>query len=148
MIFDRSRATAADALCQHHRWYLHYKNVRLKGLTEFSLGHHTTFHRESVENKQTPTPTSAKKHMKTLHHIIKNRAFTHMRILAAVLLVLTAAALMFIATSSPAAARQTTTARMPADSKVLHSQSRLMSRLLSAVCRILRDLCSFRPGQY
>ena len=41
--------------------------------------------------------------MKTLHRITKNRAFTHVRALAAVLLVLSAVALMFIATSAPAA---------------------------------------------
>ena len=46
--------------------------------------------------------------MKTLRRITKNRAFTHVRILAAVLLVLTATALMFMATSSPAAAKRTT----------------------------------------
>ena len=46
--------------------------------------------------------------MKILRRITKNRAFTHLRILAAVLLVLTAAALVFMAISSPAAPRQTT----------------------------------------
>jgi len=45
--------------------------------------------------------------MKTLRRISKNRAFTHMRILAAVLLVLAAAALLFLATSPPAAAQRT-----------------------------------------
>ena len=43
--------------------------------------------------------------MKTLHQLIKNRAFTHLRILAAVLLVLTAAALVFLAVSPPAVAQ-------------------------------------------
>jgi hypothetical protein len=43
--------------------------------------------------------------MKTLRRISKNRAFTHMRILAAVLLVLAAAALVFLAVSPPAAAQ-------------------------------------------
>jgi hypothetical protein len=46
--------------------------------------------------------------MKTLRRITKNRAFTHVRILAAVLLALTATALVFMATSSPAAPRQMT----------------------------------------
>src|SRR5436190_13253611 len=43
--------------------------------------------------------------MKTLRHITRNRAFTHMRILAAVLLVVTAAALVFLAISPPAVAQ-------------------------------------------
>jgi hypothetical protein len=43
--------------------------------------------------------------MKTLRRISKNRAFTHIRILAAVLLVLAAAALVFLAVSPPAAAQ-------------------------------------------
>src|SRR5882757_1634152 len=43
--------------------------------------------------------------MKTLRRISKNRAFTHMRILAAVLLVLAAAALVFLAVSPPAVAQ-------------------------------------------
>src|SRR5215471_11657334 len=43
--------------------------------------------------------------MKTLRRISRNRAFTHLRILAAVLLVLTAAALVFLAVSPPAAAQ-------------------------------------------
>ena len=43
--------------------------------------------------------------MKTLRRITKNRAFTHLRILAAVLLVLTAAALVFVTVSPPAAAQ-------------------------------------------
>ena len=45
--------------------------------------------------------------MKTLHRISRNRAFTHLRILAAVLLVLTAAALVFLAVSPPAVAQPT-----------------------------------------
>ena len=45
--------------------------------------------------------------MKTLHRISRNRAFTHVRILAAVLLVLTAAALVFLAVSPPAVAQPT-----------------------------------------
>ena len=45
--------------------------------------------------------------MKTLHRVSKNRAFTHMRILAAVLLVLAAAALVFLTISPPAAAQPT-----------------------------------------
>src|SRR5690349_13831063 len=43
--------------------------------------------------------------MKTLRRISRNRAFTHLRILAAVLLVLTAAALVFLAVSPPAVAQ-------------------------------------------
>jgi hypothetical protein len=45
--------------------------------------------------------------MKTLRRISKNRAFTHVRILAAVLLVLAAATLVFLAVSPPAAAQPT-----------------------------------------
>ena len=45
--------------------------------------------------------------MKTLHRISRNSAFTHVRILAAVLLVLTAAALVFLAVSPPAVAQPT-----------------------------------------
>ncbi|KAF5407693.1 MAG: hypothetical protein Udaeo2_21920 [Candidatus Udaeobacter sp.] len=44
--------------------------------------------------------------MKTLRRISKNRAFTHVRILAAVLLVLVAAALLFLAASPPAVAQR------------------------------------------
>ena len=43
--------------------------------------------------------------MKTLRRISRNRAFTHLRILAAVLFVLTAAALVFLAVSPPAVAQ-------------------------------------------
>ena len=43
--------------------------------------------------------------MKTLRLLNKNRAFTHLRILAAVLLVLTAIALVFLTVSPPAAAQ-------------------------------------------
>ena len=46
--------------------------------------------------------------MKTLRRITKNRAFTHIRILAAVLLVLAAVTLVLIATSPPAAAQRNT----------------------------------------
>ena len=49
--------------------------------------------------------------MKTLRRISKNRAFTHLRILAAVLLVLTAAALVFLTVSPPAAAQPTARTR-------------------------------------
>jgi hypothetical protein len=45
--------------------------------------------------------------MKTLRRISKNRAFTHVRILAAVLLVLAAATLVFLAVSPPAAGQPT-----------------------------------------
>jgi hypothetical protein len=45
--------------------------------------------------------------MKTLHRISRNRAFTNVRILAAVLLVLTAAALVFLTVSPPAGAQPT-----------------------------------------
>jgi len=45
--------------------------------------------------------------MKTLHRITTNRAFTHVRILIAILLLLTAVGLFFIATSPPAAAQRT-----------------------------------------
>src|SRR6266496_5281369 len=47
------------------------------------------------------------KHMKTLPRISKNRAFAHVRTLAAVLLVLAAAALVFLAISPPASAQRT-----------------------------------------
>ena len=43
--------------------------------------------------------------MKTIRRITKNRAFTHLRILVAVLLVLTAAAFVFLAVSPPAVAQ-------------------------------------------
>src|SRR6266496_2022815 len=43
--------------------------------------------------------------MKTLHRISKTRAFTHVRVLAAVLLVVAAAALVFLAVSPPAVAQ-------------------------------------------
>src|SRR5438034_10569488 len=45
--------------------------------------------------------------MKTLHRISKNRAFAHVRIMAAVLFVLAAAALVFLAVSPPAVAQPT-----------------------------------------
>src|SRR5260370_4004825 len=45
--------------------------------------------------------------MKTLHRISRNRAFTNVRILAAVLLLLTAVALLFLAVSPPASAQPT-----------------------------------------
>jgi hypothetical protein len=45
--------------------------------------------------------------MKTLRRISRNRAFTHLRILAAVLLVLTAVGLVFLAVSPPAVAQPT-----------------------------------------
>src|SRR5437870_7280263 len=45
--------------------------------------------------------------MKTLRRISKNRAFAHVRVLAAVLFVLAAAALIFLAASPPAAAQRT-----------------------------------------
>jgi len=47
------------------------------------------------------------KHMKTLRRISKNRAFAHVRILAAVLLILAAAAIAFLAVSPPAVAQST-----------------------------------------
>src|SRR5215472_3539600 len=43
--------------------------------------------------------------MKTLRRLSKNRAFTHIRILAAVLLVLAGAALLLLTVSRPAAAQ-------------------------------------------
>src|SRR6266576_7024160 len=45
--------------------------------------------------------------MKNLHRINRNRAFTNVSILAAVLLLLTAVALVFLAVSPPASAQQT-----------------------------------------
>src|SRR5438132_4839652 len=45
--------------------------------------------------------------MKTLRRISKNRAFAHVRIMAAILLVMAAAALVFLAASPPAAAQRT-----------------------------------------
>src|SRR6266536_2649553 len=45
--------------------------------------------------------------MKTLRRISKNRAFAHVRILAAVLLILAAAAIAFLAVSPPAVAKPT-----------------------------------------
>jgi hypothetical protein len=51
--------------------------------------------------------------MKTLRRISKNRAFTHARILAAVLLVLAAAALVFLAVSPPAVAQPSARPQSP-----------------------------------
>src|SRR5437773_12140380 len=51
--------------------------------------------------------------MKTLRRISKNRAFAHVRILAAVLLVLAAAALVFLAVSPPAVAQPTARPQSP-----------------------------------
>jgi hypothetical protein len=51
--------------------------------------------------------------MKTLRRISKNRAFTHVRILAAVLLVIAAAALVFLAVSPPAVAQPTAPLQSP-----------------------------------
>jgi hypothetical protein len=51
--------------------------------------------------------------MKTIRRISKNRAFTHIRILAAVLLVLAAAALVFLAVSPPAVAQLTAQPHSP-----------------------------------
>jgi hypothetical protein len=51
--------------------------------------------------------------MKTLRRISKNRAFAHVRILAAVLLVLAAAALVFLAVSPPAVAQLTAQPHSP-----------------------------------
>src|SRR5205823_12876465 len=45
--------------------------------------------------------------MKSLHRISRNRAFAHMRILAAVVLIVAAAALASLALSPPAAAQPT-----------------------------------------
>jgi hypothetical protein len=45
--------------------------------------------------------------MKTLHQLSRSRAFTHVRILAAIVLVLTAVALVFLAVSPPASAQPT-----------------------------------------
>jgi hypothetical protein len=50
--------------------------------------------------------------MKTLRRISKNRAFTNLRILTAVLLVLAAAALVFLTVSPPAAAQPTARMRL------------------------------------
>src|SRR2546423_11785417 len=59
--------------------------------------------------------------MKTLRRISKNRAFTHVRILTAVLLVVVAAALVFLAVSPPAVAqpRQRTHPQTPKFSKAV-----------------------------
>src|SRR6266480_2364438 len=51
--------------------------------------------------------------MKTLRRISKNRAFAHVRILAAVLLVLAAATLVFLAVSPPAVAQPTARPQSP-----------------------------------
>ena len=45
--------------------------------------------------------------MKTLHQLSRSRAFTHVRILAAIVLVLTAVALVFLSVSPPASAQPT-----------------------------------------
>jgi hypothetical protein len=57
--------------------------------------------------------------MKTLRRLSKNRAFTHLRILTAVLLLLTAAALVFLAVSPPASAQPTAHPLTPKFSKAV-----------------------------
>ena len=71
--------------------------------------------------EKTPTLNFSKKYMKTTPSNHEYRAFTHLRILAAVLLVLTAAALVFLAVSPPAVA-QRDRAPAAANSKILQSR--------------------------
>jgi hypothetical protein len=75
--------------------------------------------------------------MKTIHRISKNRAFTHMRILAAVLLVLIAAALVFLAVSPPAVAQPPARMR-PLTPKFLKPVAFDVSPALRSLPRIVR----------
>ena len=86
--------------------------------------------------------------MKTLRRISNNRAFTHLRMLAAVLLVVTAAALVFLAVSPPAAAQPSAGTR-PAiprlTPKFLNPVAFDVSPALSNLPRAARPL-PFPPG--
>src|SRR6266513_1507920 len=82
--------------------------------------------------------------MKTLRRISRNRAFTHLRILAAVLLVLTAAALVFLTVSLPAAAQPTARMR-PLTPKFSTAVAFDVSPALRSLPRIARPL-PFPPG--
>ena len=82
--------------------------------------------------------------MKTLRRISKNRAFTSVRILAAVALMLTAAALVFLAVSPPAVAQPT--ARMqPITPKFLNPVAFDLSPPLRSLVHPTRAL-PFPPG--
>ena len=82
--------------------------------------------------------------MKTLHRISRNRAFTHVRILAAVLLVLTAAALVFLAVSPPAVA-QPTAHRHPLTPKFSKAVAFDVSPALRSLPRGARARCRTHP---
>src|SRR4030095_1914173 len=84
------------------------QKYKVKWLDLFFLMFANSVPQGTCREAKTPTPTSAKKGMKTLLRISKNRAFTHIRILALVLLVLAAIALMFLTLSPPATAQRTT----------------------------------------
>src|SRR6266513_5740344 len=81
--------------------------------------------------------------MKTLRRISRNRAFTHLRILAAVLLVLTAAALVFLTVSPPAAAQPTARMR-PLTPKFSAAVAFDVSPALRSLPRVARPL-TFPP---
>jgi hypothetical protein len=82
--------------------------------------------------------------MKTLRRISKNRAFTHVRILAAVLLVLAAAALAFLAASPPAVA-QLTARTQPLTPKFSTAVAFDISPAVGDLPRAARPL-TFPPG--
>jgi len=82
--------------------------------------------------------------MKTLRRISRNRAFTHLRILAAVLLVLTAAALVLLTVSPPAVAQPTARMR-PLTPKFLKPVAFDVSPALRNLPRVARP-APFPPG--
>src|SRR4029450_7275627 len=82
--------------------------------------------------------------MKTLRRISRNRAFTHVRILAAVVLVLAAAALVFLTVSPPAAAQPTVRMR-PLIPKFLKPVAFDVSPALRNLPRVARP-APFPPG--
>ena len=86
--------------------------------------------------------------MKTLRLLSKNRAFTHLRILTAVLLVLTAAALVFLTVSPPAVAQPTLRTRPVIPNitpKFLNPVAFDVSPALRSMARVARPL-PFPPG--
>jgi hypothetical protein len=82
--------------------------------------------------------------MKTLHLISRNRAFTHLRIVAAVVLVLTSAALLFLAVS-PHAVAQPTARMRPVTPRFLNPVAFDVSPPLRSLVHPTRAL-PFPPG--
>src|SRR5205809_3653239 len=82
--------------------------------------------------------------MKTLRRISRNRAFTYVRILTAVLLVLTAAALVLLAVSPPAVAQPTARMR-PLTPKFLSPVAFDVSPALRSLPHAAKPL-PFPPG--